>query len=159
MIEPINRDPRTKQQFKLTLTQKILLIIGLVVLSFASLPIIIILLIGLLPTITTILIDSRNTNKITIIGCFNMAGTFICAANLLNQYNNGINITILGNVFSIIIVLGISALGMIIYFELPNLFIMASKASAQRRLHNIENKLEKITAEWGPEILNDVIIK
>lgn len=159
MIKPIDRNPKTKQAFKLSLAQKLLLIFGLVVLSFTALPTVIILLIGLMPTITTILTDSKNINKITIIGCFNMAGVFICLVNLLNQYSAHQEITILGNVFNIIIVLGTAALGMVIYFELPSLFVVISKSSAQRRLHNIENKLEKITSEWGQEIMNDVVIK
>lgn len=159
MIKPIDRNPKTKQAFKLSLAQKLLLIFGLVVLSFTALPTVIILLIGLMPTITTILTDSKNINKITIIGCFNMAGAFVCLVNLLNQYSAHQAITILGNVFNIIIVLGTAALGMVIYFELPSLFVIISKSSAQRRLHNIENKLEKITSEWGQEIMNDVVIK
>lgn len=159
MIKPIDRNPKTKQAFKLSLAQKLLLIFGLVVLSFTALPTVIILLIGLMPTITTILTDSKNINKITIIGCFNMAGVFVCLVNLLNQYSAHQEITILGNVFNIIIVLGTAALGMVIYFELPSLFVIISKSSVQRRLHNIENKLEKITSEWGQEIMNDVVIK
>ena len=159
MIKPINRNPKAKQAFKLSLAQKFLLVFGLIVLSFTALPTVIILLIGLMPTITAILTDSKNINKITVIGCFNMAGVFVCLVNLLNQYSANQEITILGNVFNIIIMLGAAALGMIIYFELPGLFVMISKSSAHRRLHNIENKLEKITSEWGQEIMNDVIIK
>ena len=60
MIKPIDRNPKTKQAFKLSLAQKLLLIFGLVVLSFTALPTVIILLIGLMPTITTILTDSKN---------------------------------------------------------------------------------------------------
>ena len=108
MIKPINRNPKTKKTFKLSFTQKLLLC--LIILSFTSLPIVIILLIGLLPTITTILVDPRNSQKITIVGCFNMAGSFICIINLLNQYSHNISISILGNVFNIVIMLGAAAL-------------------------------------------------
>ena len=51
--------------------------------------------------------------------------------------------------------LGAAALGMIIYYELPNLFVMISKASVHRRLRNIDDKIEKLTTEWGSEIIQD----
>lgn len=140
---------------KLNLLQKILLLLGLIVLVLTALPAIVILIIGLLPTITVILIDSKNTSKLTMVGCFNLAGVFICLMNIFSQFSVNHAITILGNVFNIIIMLGAAALGMILYYELPNLFLLISKASAQRRLHSIDSKLEKIAEDWGRESLGE----
>ena len=140
---------------KLNLLQKILLLLGLIVLVLTALPAIVILIIGLLPTITVILIDSKNTSKLTMVGCFNLAGVSICLMNIFSQFSVNHAITILGNVFNIIIMLGAAALGMILYYELPNLFLLISKASAQRRLHSIDSKLEKIAEDWGRESLGE----
>lgn len=156
MIKPLRNRQLTKQKLKLNLLQKLLLLLGLVVLVITALPAVVILIIGLLPTITIILIDSKNTSKLTIVGCFNLAGVFVCLMNIFNQFNLNHAITILGNVFNIIIMLGAAALGMILYYELPNLFLLISKASAQRRLRNIDNKLEKIAEEWGNECIADI---
>ncbi len=155
MIKPL-RSPQTKPKLKLNLLQKILLLLGLIILVLTALPAVVILIIGLLPTITIILIDSKNTSKLTMVGCFNLAGVFICLMNIFNQFNLNHAITILGNVFNIIIMLGAAALGMVLYYELPNLFLLISKASAQRRLRNIDNKLEKIAEEWGQECISDI---
>ena len=48
-----------------------------------------------------------------------------------------------------------AAIGLIIYSELPNLFLFFSRISAQRRLENINKRLEKMAEEWGQEILNN----
>ena len=90
-----------------------------------------------------------------MVGCFNLAGVFICLMNIFSQFSVNHAITILGNVFNIIIMLGAAALGMILYYELPNLFLLISKASAQRRLHSIDSKLEKIAEDWGRESLGE----
>ena len=46
-----------------------------------------------------------------------------------------------------------AAFGVIVYYELPNLFIWISKTNTQRRLKAIDNKLQKLTDEWGKENL------
>lgn len=152
MNKPQKKDQKKKQEFKLSTSQKILILFAFLLLSFWSLQIVIILLIGLLPSITVMLTDSKNTNKLMIIGFFNLAGTFICVANIYSQFITNHSINIMDNVFNIIIMLGSAALGMILYFELPNLFVMISRSSARHRLKNIDSKLEKISAEWGAEI-------
>ncbi len=156
MIKPLRTRQPAKAKIKFNLLQKILLLLGLVILVITALPAVVILIIGLLPTITIILIDSKNTSKLTMVGCFNLAGVFVCLMNIFNQFNLNHAITILGNVFNIIIMLGAAALGMVLYYELPNLFLFISKASAQRRLRNIDNKLEKIADEWGQECIAEV---
>ena len=55
--------------------------------------------------------------------------------------------------------LGAAALGMIVFFELPNLFVSISRASAQRKLHNIDSKLEKLSTDWGNEIIEQISSK
>ena len=123
MIKPLRKD-RTSKLKKLNLFQKIILLLGLIILVLTALPAVVILIIGLLPTITIILIDPKNTNKLTMVGCFNLAGVFICLMNIFNQFNLNHAISILGNIFNIIIMLGAAALGMILYYELPNLFLL-----------------------------------
>lgn len=158
MIKPLQRNnSQNKPKFRLNFVQKLLLIFGVIILAFSSLPIMVVLLIGLLPTLTIILTDPRNSNKLTIVGCLNFSGVFICLVRIFNQYAAGIPVSIMGNIFNIVIMLGFAALGVIFYYELPNLFIVISKASAQRRLHSIDNKLEKLTQEWGSDVISDLV--
>ena len=62
-----------------------------------------------------------------------------------------------GNIFNIVIMLSFAALGMILYYELPNIFAYIHRISNQRRLKNIDAKLEKLSKEWGNEIISDII--
>lgn len=134
---------------KLSLFQKILLVLGLLVLIFTALPAVIIVLIGLLPSITVLLTDSKNATKLTVIGCFNLSGVFICLMNIFNQFDLDQAFSIVSNIFNLIIMLGTAAVGAIIYYELPNLFVMISKASSQHRLKVIDARLEKLSQDWA----------
>ncbi|MBE6452470.1 MAG: hypothetical protein E7012_03155 [Alphaproteobacteria bacterium] len=155
MIKPIQRKQAVKKPFKFSIAQKIIFMIAIITLAFIAPQIAIILAIGLLPTFTVLLTDSKKTDKLLIVGCFNMTGIFVCMMDIFKQYSLTHSVSILSNVFNIIIMLGAAALGMIIYYELPNLFVMISKASVHRRLRNIDDKIEKLTTEWGSEIIQD----
>jgi len=159
MNKPRRRNQAPAPEFKLSWPQKFLLLLGLIVLSFAALPVVIILIIGLLPSITVILTNPKNMPKLMIVGFFNLSGVFVCMMNIYSQFASNHSINILDNVFNIIIMLGSAALGMILYFELPNLFVMISRASANRRLQNIDAKLEKISSEWGSEAIEGRSVK
>lgn len=156
MIKPLPRKEPKKPAFKFNLLQKILILLVLVILALTALPVVVILLIGMLPTLTVLLTDSKNTGKLTIVGCFNLAGIFICLTDIFNQYAVSHSISILSNIFNIVIMLGAAALGMVLYYELPNLFVLIFKSSAQRRLRSIDAKLEKIAADWGRDSIGDI---
>ena len=143
-----------KPTIKLNFLQKLLLFICFVFLIFLAFPAVVIITIGLLPTITVLLTDSKNINKLTIVGCFNLAGVFICLMNIFTQFNLDQAFSIIGNIFNVIIMLSSAAFGVIVYYELPNLFIWISKTNTQRRLKAIDNKLQKLTDEWGKENLS-----
>ena len=134
-------------------TKKWLLFLCLFVIIVTTLPICVVLLIGMLPTITIMITDAKNTNKLIIVGGFNMAGVFIYLMNIINHFSVREAFFILSDVFNLIIMLGSAALGLVIYCELPNLFIFISKASSQKRLKQIDDKLEKLSQEWGSELI------
>lgn len=138
-------------QKKLSFFQKVLLTIGLLLLVLTALPAVVITLIGLLPSITVMLTDPKNTAKLTVVGGFNLAGVFICLMNIFSQFDLSQAFSILGNIFNLIIMLGSAALGVIMYYELPNLFIMLSRLFATRRLKSIDSRLEDLSADWGRE--------
>ena len=51
--------------------------------------------------------------------------------------------------------LGSAGLGLIVYLEVPNLFIYLSKITAQKRLKTLDANLEKLAEDWGPGILGN----
>lgn len=138
---------------RLGLIQKWLLFVAVFLTIFATLPAVIILIIGLLPSITILITDHKNTNKLTIVGCFNLAGVFICIMGILNQFSVREAFFILSDIFNLIIMLGSAGIGLALYCELPNLFIYLTRISAQKRLVNVDEKLDKLAEEWGSEII------
>lgn len=151
-----NFKKNTKPTKNTSLGKKILIILGIFLLILTSLPIVIILLIGLLPTLTILLTDPKNTQKMIIIGSFNLAGVFIYLINILNNYSVRDAFFVFSDIFNLIIMLGSAALGLIIYIELPNLVIWIYKATSQKRLEGIEARLQKLASDWGQETINKI---
>lgn len=149
-----NKLPRTKivpkgPKKRFNIFQKIFLFLGFMIVCFTVFPTVVVLTLGLLPTITIILTDTKNLTKITTVGCFNIAGVMICLNNIFNQFNAGLDFSFPANIFNIIIMLGGAGLGMILYYMLPDLFVFIFKNSAQHRLKVINSKLEKLSENWS----------
>ncbi len=140
---------------RLSMLQKTLLLIGIMIAFFTTLPVVVVLLIGLLPTFTIMVTDRSNTNKLIIVGCFNLAGVFIYLFHIINNFTVRDAFFILSDIFNLIIMLGSAGIGLIVYCEVPNLFIYLSKAAARKRLKTIDTTLEKLAGEWGSEILGN----
>ncbi|MBQ8436224.1 MAG: hypothetical protein IJX20_01090 [Alphaproteobacteria bacterium] len=149
--------PERKFFKKMSVFQKWSMLITLLIFLTATLPFTIVLLIGMLPTLTILLTDTRNNPKLIIVGCFNLAGVFVYILDIISNFSIAYAFIIVTNIFNLIIMLSSAALGLIIYSEIPNIFLFFSKISAQKRLENINNKLEKLAEEWGSDILNNQI--
>ena len=128
--------------------QKVFLFVLLLFISFRILPAVVVLLLGLLPTITIIVTDTKNINKITTVGCFNVAGIMICLNSLFKQFSSSAKFSINDNIHNIIIMLSAAALGVFLYYILPDIFVYIFKNSAQHRLKVINAKLEKLKENW-----------
>ena len=79
---------------KLNSFQKFLIFLGLMIVAFTILPVVVVLFIGLLPTLTAVVTDTKNINKITTIGCLNMSGLIICLHHIFIQLTSGANFSI-----------------------------------------------------------------
>ena len=140
---------------KLSTFQKWCALITFLIVLLTTLPFTIVLLFGMLPTFTILLTDPRNSSKLIIVGCFNLAGVFVYILDIIGNFSLTHAFVVVGNIFNLIIMLSSAAFGLIVYSELPNLFLFFSRISAQKRLENIDRKLERLTEEWGGEILNN----
>ncbi len=135
---------------RLSLFQKILLTLGILIAVLTTLPVMVVLLIGLLPTFTVMVTDRNNTNKLIIVGCFNLAGVFIYLFHVISNFTVRDAFFILSDIFNLIIMLGSAGLGLIVYLEVPNLFIYLSKIAAQKRLKTLDANLEKLRRTGVP---------
>lgn len=150
---PAKKNKQNALKFKFF--QKLLILLGLIIIAFTILPVVVILFLGLLPTLTIAVTDTKNINKITTVGCFNMAGVMVCLNSLFNQFGSEFEFSILNNIFNIIIMLAAAALGVLLYYALPDLFVFIFKNSTQHRLKTINSKLEKLTETWANIIPED----
>ena len=153
MTKPIIKTPSKKSSKadtkKLNFIQKFLLFIALIIVAFTVLPAVVVLFIGLLPSLTVVVTDTKNLNKITTIGCFNIAGIMIRLNDIFVQFTSGIAFSVIDNIFNIIIMLGSAALGVLLYYAVPDLFVFIFKNSAQHRLKVLNSKLEKLSENWS----------
>ncbi len=141
---------------KLNVFQKALLIVFFILICIISFPIVLILIFGLLPTLTILFVDKKNYDKQLIVGCFNIAGVFFYLFGLLNKFSIGQQNDIADNIFMVILMLGSAALGLVLYNELPNFYAYVYKLLSARKIDKINAKLEKLKEDWGDEIVPHV---
>lgn len=139
---------KKNKQSKISGFQKVFWFTLLLFISFKVLPAVVVLFLGLLPTFTIVVTDTKNINKITTVGCFNIAGIMICLNSIFDQFTSTAKFSILANIHNIIIMLSAAALGMFLYYILPDIFVYVFKNSAQHRLKIINAKLEKLKETW-----------
>lgn len=152
-IRPIRRPPTPKgYSLRLNIFQKILLSLALLIAVITTLPVMVVLLIGLLPTFTVLITDKANTNKLIIVGCFNLAGVFIYLFHVISNFTIRDAFFIFSDIFNLIIMLGSAGLGLIVYLEVPNLFIYLYKIMSEKRLKTIDEQLDKLAQDWGEGI-------
>ncbi|MBR6663891.1 MAG: hypothetical protein IKL33_03585 [Alphaproteobacteria bacterium] len=134
---------------KLNSFQKFLIFLGLMIVAFTILPVVVVLFIGLLPTLTAVVTDTKNIHKITTIGCLNMSGLIICLHHIFIQLTSGANFSIREDINDIIIMLCAAAIGALLYYILPDLFAFIFKNSAQHRLKIINARLNRYAENWS----------
>ena len=139
---------KKNKQSKVSGFQKVFWFTMLLLISFKVLPAVVVLFLGLLPTFTIVVTDTKNINKITTVGCFNLAGIMICLNSIFTQFTSAAKFSILANIHNIIIMLSAAALGMFLYYILPDIFVYVFRNSAQHRLKIINTKLEKLKETW-----------
>lgn len=142
-----------KSSAHLGIAQKFLLLLLIVIALMRVLPIVVILFIGLLPTLTLMIVDPKNINKLVIVGCFNLSGVFVYVFSVIRNYSVDNALFIFSDIFNIILMLGSAAIGLLIYYEIPMLFVYISRATNQRHIANIDARVEKLKEVWGPEVI------
>lgn len=145
--------PHFGQSFKkMNKFQKIMIISLLLMMAFASLPVMLVLIIGLLPTIIIMALDRSNHDKQIIVGCFNLAGVFTYLFSVINDFSVYNAFFIVGDVFNLILMLGSAGVGLVLYSEIPAFYVHLLRNSYNKRLEKIDKRLEVLTEEWGVEL-------
>jgi len=132
----------------------IILIVALSPLLFLATPTLMILLVGLMPTITILITDKRNLSKIFCIGGFNFAGIVPVIIQVINEYSLSGSLVISMEPFNLLIMYGLSALGAGLYYILPNQLVIIYKIMSKTKLESIKGKIEVLVKEWGTKVLD-----
>ena len=106
-----NIQNRQQSTSKLGFFGKFLIFFCLLFVGFTILPQVIVIGLGLLPTLTIVLTETKNINKITTVGCFNVAGVMICLNSFIAQYNENRPFLINENITNLIIMMAAAAVG------------------------------------------------
>ena len=59
---------------------------------------------------------------------------------------------IFSDIFNMILMLGSAGIGLIVYYEVPQLFIYLARTSNQKQIANIDAKVAKMQEVWGKDI-------
>ncbi|MBT4932208.1 MAG: hypothetical protein HOL66_15980 [Rhodospirillaceae bacterium] len=128
--------------------------VGFVVLVIMSLPTVMIIFFGLLPTIVSAIIDRTPKKNATFcIGSINLCGVFPYMMDLwLGDNTMEGAMRILTDVFSLIVMYGAAAFGWMIFQSLPPVVATFVTVIAQSRVSSLRSTQRQLIDEWGDDV-------
>lgn len=129
----------------------LLVIAGLLVFT---LPTVLILCVGMLPTVAAFLVDRRREKYTTLcVGSMNFVGVIPFLATLWTEdHSFDMAFTILGDPFGWLMMLGSAGIGWAIYFVAPNIVALFMAARIEQRIERLKNRQTALVEEWGPGV-------
>ena len=124
---------------------------------FISLPSMILILFGMMPTIFAWIIDKSEKKyaMFSILG-MNLSGLLPYLMDIwFKDHTTEAAIDVLSNIFDLIIIYGSAIFGWIMFISLPPLIITFLMAISDRRIALLEGNQKKLTEEWGEDIIID----
>lgn len=139
---------------KPSLIRNIGLLVAVVPLIFVFMPTVIFMGIALIPTLVALMVDksARRYCGITV-GALNFSGALPYLLDLwLKDHSVPHALTLLANVFNLMVILGASAFGWMLYVVTPLLVSGAMSFSSSNRTSNLKTKQQDLLAQWGPDV-------
>ena len=117
-------------------------------------PTVVLLMIGLLPTMFAFFIDKDNQHSsATSIGAMNFAGLVPFVVDLwIKGQSMGHVFGILSDPSTWLIILGTSAIGQLIVAIVPQAMATVTLAHSESRIRTLKQNLEKLRESWGPDV-------
>ena len=128
--------------------------IGFVALIILSLPSVVIIFFGMLPTIVAFIIDrSKRRYASFCVGGINFCGVFPYLMDLWGHSNTmDMSIRILTDVFSLVIMYGAASFGWMLYITLPPVIAAFLSVIAQHKLSALRASQRQLIEEWGEDV-------
>lgn len=120
-----------------------------------TLPSILLLGLGMLPTFAATMVDQRREKYATLcVGCLNFVGVLPFAARLWTEdhsYTKAFEIIL--DPFSWLVMLGSAGLGWCIYFLTPSVISMGLAMRIEQRIGRLRRRQQELVGEWGPGVV------
>ena len=129
-------------------------VIGLMTLAIISLPTVLLIFFGLMPSIVALVIDRTEGRYATfcVLG-MNLSGLFPFLTDIWFQvHTTDMAIRIMTNVFNLLIIYGSAGFGWMLYMALPPVITTFLSAMSQRRVAVLREKQVQIIEEWGESV-------
>lgn len=119
-----------------------------------TLPTVLILCVGMLPTAAAFLVDRRREKYTTLcVGSMNFVGVIPFLATLWTEdHSFDKAFEILGDPIGWMIMLGSAGIGWSIYFVAPNIVALFMAARIEQRIEKLKNRQTELVEEWGPGV-------
>ena len=119
-----------------------------------TLPTVLILGIGMLPTAAALLTDRRKEKYATLcVGCMNFMGVLPFMIKLWTEdhsYDHAF--TVIADPFTWLVMYGAAALGWSIYFVAPGIVGMFIAVRTEQRIQRLKKRQRDLIEEWGPGV-------
>ncbi|MBT3990297.1 MAG: hypothetical protein HON14_07630 [Rhodospirillaceae bacterium] len=134
--------------------QPLLWVLLLSIVMFAFPESIILLFIGLLPTLVAFIIDKSSKKYSTFcVGAMNITGVFPSLLELWAGQNTiGHAIQIITNVFDLIVMYAAASFGWLLYIAIPPVVNALLAVVAQHRITQLRSRQRELIGEWGEDI-------
>ena len=146
--KPQQTQPRSRSVLRMNPFWMFILVIGLMV---ASLPSVLLLAFGLLPTLVAAIIDRSHRRSATCcVAGMNVCGVFPYLLQLwFNNHSLQATAAILTDVFALLVIYGAAAFGWLLFVIVPPVIASFLSALSQRQLSQLRATQRKIIEEWG----------
>lgn len=118
------------------------------------LPSMMLLVIGMTPTLAAMLTDRRREKYATLcVGCINFTGVLPFLIELWTQdhtYEHAFRV--ISSPFTWLVMFGAAAIGWAIYFVAPGIVGMAIAMRADQRVERLRRRQRDLVEEWGPGV-------
>lgn len=123
-----------------------------------SLPTVILVCLGMLPTLVAWVIDRSDGKHATFCVCgLNFSGLFPFLMDVwFINHSTDMAIRILTDVFNLIIIFGAAAFGWLLYTAVPPVITTFLSVMAQHRMTILKTTQSNITEEWGEKVASTI---
>ena len=119
-----------------------------------SLPSVILLFFGMLPTVVALIVDrTRQKYAVFCVGGMNFSGIFPYLLDLwAGEHTAGSAMEILTDVFSLLLMYGAAGFGWMIFIAVPPVVGAFLTVMAQRRVSQLRRDQKELIEEWGEDV-------